>query len=72
MRCLTVLVFLFLAGYGDVVTDDYVTYKDAVKDNLFIRGWLPEILPQSTRDIRTENNLDLNTSVVSLLFRYVT
>jgi hypothetical protein len=29
---------------------------------LFDRGWLPEILPPSSRDIRVSNDLELNTS----------
>lgn len=55
-----VLIMLLSTGgcSGDVVTTRYRTlaqYED--------RGWLPkEVLPPSTRDILTRNNLDTNTS----------
>ena len=47
---------------GDVVTSHYKTYDEAKNDNLFMRGWLPDILPVTTINIKTENNLDLNLS----------
>jgi hypothetical protein len=47
---------------GDVVKSSYATLNDARADELFGRGWLPDILPLSAHDIRTANNLDLNTS----------
>jgi hypothetical protein len=47
---------------GDVVTNRYKTLALAREDKLFERGWLPEILPASSQNIRTSNNLDLNTS----------
>ena len=44
---------MLLYGCTDVVTDQYVTYQDAVKDELFQRGWLPDILPSTTKNIKT-------------------
>jgi hypothetical protein len=40
----------------------YSTLEEARADRLFERGWLPEILPRSARDIRVSANLDLNTA----------
>jgi hypothetical protein len=51
----------FLSG-SDVVTSRYESLSDARADRLFERGWLPDILPLTSRSIRTSNNLDLNTS----------
>jgi hypothetical protein len=51
-----------LSGCGEVVTSHYAMYQDAINDDLFIRGWLPDILPETTTNIKTTNNLDLNTS----------
>lgn len=45
-----------------VVEHTYPTLADARRDDLFDKGWLPDILPPSTVEIRTENNLDLNIS----------
>jgi hypothetical protein len=59
---LTYLLCVFLVGCSDVVTRDYKTYNDAVSDELFGRGWLPEFIPSSSFNIKTSNNLDLNTS----------
>ena len=59
---LALLLGTLLLGCGDVVTSNYVTYRDAESDDLFRRGWLPDILPQTTINIQTTNNLDLNTS----------
>ncbi|MCC7249760.1 MAG: hypothetical protein IT473_14150 [Lysobacter sp.] len=47
---------------SDIVEHTYPTLADARRDNLFDKGWLPDILPPSTVGIRTENNLDVNTS----------
>jgi hypothetical protein len=43
------------------VTKRYATLDDARKDRLFERGWLPDILPSSTHDIRVTSDLDVNT-----------
>src|SRR6186713_347897 len=52
----------------DVVESNYVSVQEARADQLFGRGWLPDILPPSAHDIRTSNNLDLNTSVGRFYF----
>ena len=63
MRCLLVVAVLALFLFGcDVVTSRYATLDDARRDRLFERGWLPDILPPSTRDIRVLNDVDVNTS----------
>jgi hypothetical protein len=64
-RYLTLIVTtLAVAGCtSDVVTSRYETLSEARADHLFERGWLPDVLPPSVRNIRTTNNVDLNTSV---------
>src|SRR4029453_6759698 len=63
MRCSLVVATVALLLFGcDVVTSRYTTLDDARRDRLFEHGWLPDILPPSTRDIRVSNNLDANTS----------
>ena len=64
MRCsplVVTLAFLSLCSC-DVATSRYVTLADARSDRLFERGWLPDILPPSTREIRVSNDLDVNHS----------
>jgi hypothetical protein len=53
---------------GDVVKSRYETLEAARADALFSRGWLPDILPPSSRNISVSNNLDLNTSVGEFSF----
>lgn len=56
-------VALLLGGSClDVVTSRYETRAEAEADRLFERGWLPAILPASSRNIRTRNDLDSNHS----------
>jgi hypothetical protein len=62
-----VSVLLFILP-SDVVTRHYPTLSDARKDELFRRGWLPDILPASAHSIETENNLDLNISAGEFSF----
>jgi hypothetical protein len=54
--------WVWLAWPFDVVRDRYATLADARADGLFERGWLPDVLPSSARDIEVNNNLDLNSS----------
>lgn len=56
------LVFLLLAGCSEVVTSHYKTYSEAAKDQLFGRGWLPDLVPSSSFNITTANTVDRNTS----------
>jgi hypothetical protein len=65
---LSLLLSIFLGGCSDTVTNHYQTYDDAVKDQLFDRGWLPKFIPSSSFNITTSNNLDLNTSEGAFYF----
>lgn len=63
MKVISLLsALVLLAGCSDAVTNQYATYAEAQQDSLFERGWLSDILPESTIDIEVVNNLDNNTS----------
>ena len=65
MRCsplVPAVALLVLSNCSDVVTHTYATLDDARRSRLFERGWLPDILPASARDIRVSSNLDINTA----------
>jgi len=62
MKIVTLILFIFFISCCDVITDTYGTHQDAKDNQLFERGWLPDILPTSTTNIKTQNNFDLNTS----------
>ena len=51
-----------LSGCDDSVPLNYSTRAEAEAESLFVRGWLPEIIPPSSRDISMRNDLDLNIS----------
>lgn len=52
----------------DTAERNYDTLSDARADQLFERGWLPDILPLSARNITTKNQLDLNYSTGDFSF----
>lgn len=54
---------VMIVGCSDNITTQYSTYAEAKSDNLFERGWLPDILPPSTINIQVTNDLDKNTSI---------
>jgi hypothetical protein len=53
---------LMAARVPEVVSDHFATLAEARADGLFERGWLPDVLPDSTTHLRTSNDLDLNRS----------
>jgi hypothetical protein len=68
-RCAVILMASAITACGgDVVTSHYKSLQDARSDNLFGRGWLPDVLPLSAHDIEVSNNLDLNTSAGEFSF----
>lgn len=63
MRNLFLLsALLVLGACSDVVKSKYATYEQAKSDGLFERGWIPDLLPESTTQIEVNNDLDLNVS----------
>ncbi|MDE1465891.1 hypothetical protein [Spartinivicinus poritis] len=59
---LVLVVITVLSGCSDDTSSSYTSYAEAKQDKLFARGWLPDILPTTTVNITTKNNLDINTS----------
>ncbi len=49
-------------------TEHYASRADAVRDGAFDRGWLPEWLPRSSRDIWETHDLDSNRLFVKFVF----
>lgn len=65
LRILLLMLCTFLSGgclKSDTVTTHYASRAEAEADGLFERGWLPAIIPASSRDITVSNDLDLNVS----------
>ncbi|EOB6240082.1 hypothetical protein [Vibrio vulnificus] len=62
MKARFLLLLLVLTGCSDIVQIHYENYMQAQADQLFERGWLPDVLPVSTTQIEVANDLDNNTS----------
>ena len=56
------IVVMLLSACSDSVTETYVDIKIAREAGLFDRGWLPDILPETTTNLTVSNDLDLNCS----------
>ena len=55
-----VLIAIFAMGYFENQQSFYANYKEAKKSGAFERGWLPEYLPKSAKNIHEQHNLDTN------------
>lgn len=68
-RLPVLILSLAIAGCHTYVAENrYPTLAEAKADRLFERGWLPDVLPPSSVDIHTVNNLDASTSTGSFRF----
>lgn len=65
---LSLAALLAVVGCSDTVENRYPTRAEAEADSLFERGWLPPIIPESSRGIVTKNDLDINTSSGEFFF----
>jgi len=59
---LTIFAACLVTGCDESVPLNYSTRAEADADGLFARGWLPDIIPPSSRNISMRNDLDLNIS----------
>ncbi len=62
LRITLLSCFAFTLFGCDKVSNEYPTYSAALEERLFIRGWLPDIIPKSSKRIKTSNDLDINIS----------
>jgi len=66
--CVLFVALILIFDVFDTVERNYETKQDAKNDRLFERGWLPDIIPNSSSDIALSSNLDINTSTGSFKF----
>jgi len=60
MTLLRPILCLSLAGCSDRFTETYSTQKEPGQDQVFERGWLPDILPASAHSLRVSGDVDIN------------
>jgi hypothetical protein len=65
---LLIAMACWVTGCDESVSLDYATRADAEADKPFARGWLPEIIPASSRDIAMRNDPDSNISSGTFAF----
>jgi hypothetical protein len=68
MRYSVILIAVLLTSCDSDVTTRFATVQEARSKGAFERGWLPPILPDSTRNITESNNLDVNIGDGSFQF----
>jgi hypothetical protein len=63
MRAVAVLILcLTVAGCTDQFTERYSTLEEARRNQLFERGWLPDVLPTSSHSLRVSGDVDINAA----------
>lgn len=68
-RIITILLSSLILGCtDDIVTTKFTDLQHAKAEHAFERGWLPPILPPSTKNIIEINDLDLNRGHGSFKF----
>lgn len=58
----TIFAALLVAGCDESVPLNYSSRAEAAAEGIFARGWLPDIVPSTSRNISMRNDLDLNIS----------
>ena len=53
---------LWMLGFFDEVHRTYEDKEQATAARLFEKGWLPDFIPESSKNISMVNNLDINTT----------
>jgi hypothetical protein len=68
IRIVVALLGVVLVGCGETVTTRFSDIEHAQREHAFERGWLPPILPLTSKDIVECNNLDSNQGEGSFRF----
>ncbi len=54
--------------YSENPRSEFTSYEEMQKSGLIERGWIPEYLPRSSRDIKESHDIDTNR--VWMVFKY--
>lgn len=55
-----IVALLLLFGCNETMSSQYANYQEAKDDDLFKRGWVPDVLPTNTGPIEETHNVDTN------------
>jgi len=61
-------LFMFILGCGETQEVFYKDMDAARKDNAVERGWIPNIIPESSTEIHERHDLDTNRVWISFKF----
>ena len=56
------IIILAILGVWDIKEFHYSTKQEAVAEDFFNKGWLPEFIPESASNICVTRNIDIGTS----------
>ena len=62
------IIFIFISC-KEQFEFEYQSYDAVLKDNMMIKGWIPNILPKTSKNISFINNID-NNEVVGKFYLY--
>ena len=67
----TLLLIILLYSCSETQTNRYESKEDVIKDGAIERGWIPEIIPNSSFNIIETHNLDTNQIEGSLEYKEI-
>lgn len=68
VRATALFLLVTVAGCSDQFTDRYSTLQEARRDQVFERGWLPDVLPPSSHALKVSGDVDINTALGEFSF----
>ena len=57
---LSIILFLIYLDFSEIEKNFYNNKQDVLKDNAILRGWIPEVLPNSAYNISEIHDIDTN------------
>jgi len=63
-----VMVVLSLFLFNPITSSSYNDYTELVESQIIDKGWVPEFIPKSARNIVEEHNIETNTGFIEFTF----
>jgi len=63
-----VMIVLSLFLFNSITSSSYNDYTELVESQVIDKGWVPEFIPKSARNIFEEHNIDTNSGFVEFTF----
>lgn len=63
-----VMIILSLFLFNPIISSSYNNYTELVESQVIDKGWVPEFIPKSAKNIFEKHNIDTNTGFVEFTF----